>query len=110
MANRYLRLNLIPAATTETIIYTTPAATTAIVPSLRVTNSNTSIASITVATYQSGSATAYNLLKSYVVPPNNSLDVFSGVSCVLEAGDTLKVTSSIASVHFHMSYLETDRT
>lgn len=110
MANRYLRTNLIPAATTETTIYTAPDATTAIVPSLRVTNSNSSNANITVATYQSGSATAYNLLKSYVLPANNTLDVFSGISCVLEAGDTLKVTSSIASVHFHLSYLETDRT
>lgn len=110
MANRYLRTNLIPAAATETTIYTTPDATTAIIPSLRVTNSNASSATITVATYQSGSATAYNLLKSYVVPVNNSLDVFSGVSCVLEAGDTLKVTASVASVHFHLSYLETDRT
>jgi Flp pilus assembly protein TadG len=110
MANRYLRKDLIPSAATETIIYSVPEACTSIVPSLRVTNSNASTASITVTTYQSGSATAYNLMKSYVLPPNNTLDVFSGVSCVLESGDTLKVTASVATVHFHLSYLETDRT
>lgn len=110
MANRYLRTNLIPSAATETTIYTTPDATTAIIPSLRVTNSNSSNSTITVTTYQTGSATAHNLLKGYIIPPNNTLDVFSGVTCVLEAGDTLKVTSSVASVHFHLSYLETDRT
>jgi hypothetical protein len=91
-------------------MYTVPTATTAIIPSLRITNTNTSTASVTVSTYESGSATAYQFLKEYVLPPSNSMDVFSGISCVLETGDTLKVTASIASVHFHLSYLETDRT
>jgi hypothetical protein len=66
MSNRYLHQDLIPNAATETTIYTVPAATTAVLRSLRVTS-------------------------------------------VLEAGDVLKVTSTAATVHFYLSYLEVDR-
>jgi len=38
-----------------------------------------------------------------------TVDVFNGVPCVLEAGDALKVESSVASTHFYLSYLEMDR-
>jgi hypothetical protein len=37
------------------------------------------------------------------------MDVFSGVPCILEATDVLKVTASVATVTFVLSYLETDR-
>jgi hypothetical protein len=37
------------------------------------------------------------------------MDVFSGVPCILEATDVLKVLSSVATVTFVLSYLETDR-
>jgi hypothetical protein len=36
--------------------------------------------------------------------------VFSGVPCVLEAADVIKVTSSQSTVDFYLSYLEMDRT
>jgi len=32
------------------------------------------------------------------------------VPCVLEAGDKITVESSVATVHFYLSYLELDRT
>jgi hypothetical protein len=38
-----------------------------------------------------------------------TMDVFSGVSSVLEAGDVLKVTASVSDVDFWLSYLESDR-
>lgn len=109
MANKYLRQPLIPDATTETEIYTVPAANTAILSSLRVTNTNASNASISVNVYPGGGATAYALLKTYQLPSSQTMDVFSGVPCILEATDVLKVTASVADVAFVLSYMEVDR-
>jgi hypothetical protein len=107
MANKYLRKYLIPAAATETTIYTVPDANTGIMRSLRVTNAGASSALITVTQYVSG--TPHYLLKVRALPVNDTFDVFNGIPCVVEAGDILKVTSSIATVHFYLSYLEVDR-
>ena len=109
MANKYLRKYLSPSATTETTIYTVPAANTAILSSLRVTNGDSSSTILAVKAYPLGGATAYDLLKDYTLPEGATMDVFSGVSCVLEATDVLKVTSSQANVDFYLSYLEVDR-
>ena len=54
MANKYFRDHLVPDATTETDLYTVPAANTAILRSLRVTNANASAASVTVSQYDDG--------------------------------------------------------
>lgn len=109
MSNKYLRTRLSPSATTESDLYTVPAANTAVLSSLRVTNANASRASITVSQYVSGSATEYYLLRSYVLAPNSSMDVFNGVPCILEAGDKVTVESSVSTVYFYLSYLEVDR-
>jgi hypothetical protein len=110
MSNKYLRKHLTPSATTETTLYTVPSANAAVVSSLRVTNRNASPTALSVNVYPSGGATAFALLKSYTLPTNQTMDVFSGVPCVLEAADVLKVTSSQATVDFYLSYLEMDRT
>lgn len=110
MANKYLRKNLTPAAATETTLYTVPDANTAVVSSLRVTNRNASAAALSVNVYPSGGATAFALLRSYSLPTGQTMDAFSGVPCILETGDILKVTSTVTTVDFHLSYLETDRT
>jgi len=109
MANKYLHDVLIPSAATETAIYTVPAANTAVLRSLRVTNANSSAAVITVTQYDSGNATAHYLLRNKSLAANTTMDVFNGVPCVLETGDVLKVTSSVATVHFYLSYMEMDR-
>ena len=109
MANKYLREYLTPSAATETTIYTAPAANNAVLSSLRVTNDNASSSNISVAVYPGGRGTPYKLMKTYVLPTSQTLDVFSGVPCVLIAGDVLKVTSSVADVDFYLSYLEIDR-
>ena len=109
MSNKYLRKHLTPSAATETTIYTVPAANTAIVSSLRVTNRNASPATLSVNVFPGGGATAFALLKGYPLPTNQTMDAFSGVPCILETGDILKVTSSVATVDFHLSFLETDR-
>jgi hypothetical protein len=109
MANKYLRKHLTPAAATETTIYTAPAANTAVVSSLRVTNRNASPTALSVNVYPSGGATAFALLKTYSLPTNQTMDAFSGVPCILETGDVLKVTSSVATADFYRSSLEIDR-
>jgi hypothetical protein len=109
MANKYFRKYLTPSAATETTIYTVPAANTTVVSSLRVTNENANASNITVAVYPLGGATPYYVLRAYSLPTSQTMDVFSGVPCVLEATDVLKVTSSQSSVDFFLSYLEMDR-
>lgn len=109
MANKYFRDYLIPSAATETTIYTVPAANAATVRSLRVTNGNASGALITVVHYESGGVTPHYLLKAKSLTANGSFDVFNGVPLNMEEGDVLKVTSSVATVTFYLSYLEMDR-
>lgn len=110
MAVKYLSKNAIPAATVETTLYTVPAAATAVVGSLRVTNANSTSTLLTVNLFPAGGATAHALLRDYSLPVNATMDVFSGVSCILETADVLKVTSSEGDVVFHLSYMEVDRT
>ena len=109
MANKYFLKYLTPSAATETAIYTVPDANTGVLSSLRVTNRNASTTALTVVVYPGGGATGYHLLKAYSLPTNQTMDVFSGVPCVLEATDVIKVTSSQATVDFYLSYLEMDR-
>jgi len=109
MANKYFREAFIPSAATETTLYTVPAASVTVVRSLRVTNADAAAAAITITQYTSGDATAHYLLKGRNLSINSTYDVFNGVPLVLMGGDTLKITSSIASVHFYLSYLEIDR-
>jgi hypothetical protein len=109
MANKYLRKYIRPTATTETTAYTVPDANTAIISSLRVTNGSASSSNLTVTVYPGGGATGYYALKTYAIPTNATMDVFSGVSFVMEASDVLKITSSQANVDFYLSYLEVDR-
>ena len=107
MANKYFRKPLIPSAATATDLYEVPAANAAVVRSLRVTKAGSGVASITVT--HVGTGTTYYLQKDRSLTVNTTFDVFSGIPCVLEAGDKLQVTSSIAGVHFYLSYLEMDR-
>lgn len=107
MANKYLRKYLIPSAATETTLYTVPDANTGIMRSLRVTNAGSATALITITQYTSG--TPHYLQKVRSLPVNETFDVFNGIPCIVEAGDIIKVTSSVATVHFYLSYLEVDR-
>lgn len=108
MANKYFRDHVVPDAATATDLYTVPAANTAILRSLRVTNANASETEVTVSEYDSGGSQRY-LLKAYPLSPDGTIDVFNGVPCVLEAGDKITVESSQSTVHFYLSYMETDR-
>ena len=109
MANKYFRQQHVAVATTAHTIYTVPAANTAILNSLRVTNANSTDATITVIAYPLGGTTACHLMRDVFLPVNATLDVFSGIPCVLEATDELEVESSQDDVVFYLSYLEVDR-
>lgn len=109
MANKYFRKYLIPEATTEAEIYAVPEANVAILSSLRITNGNTGTTQLNVRVYPEGGTTAYMLLDTYALPIDGTMDVFSGIPCVLQAGDELTVESSEDDVTFYLSYLEVDR-
>ena len=109
MANKYLRKNLTPAATTEETLYTVPDSNTAVASSLRITNTNAANATLDIIVYPTGGATPYYVLKNYSLPASATMDALSGVPLVLEATDELAVESSVADVDFHLSYLEMDR-
>jgi hypothetical protein len=109
MADRFLQKNVIPSAATETTLYTVPAATTAIIKSLRVTNVSGNQADIDVIQNDNGSATDLYLLSALPIAHDASTDVFDGVPLVLEEGDKLNVQSSRTDTHFYLSYLEVDR-
>lgn len=109
MANKFFRKHVIPSAAAETEIYQVPDANVAVAKSLRVTNANGSRATITVSEFDNGAGTEYYLLKSYILAPNATIDVFNGVPLVLQAGDSLRVESSVSTVHFYLSYMEIDR-
>jgi hypothetical protein len=109
MANKYFRKALIPSAATETLIYTVPEGNMTIAKSFRITNANAARATITVSQYDEGAGAEHFLLKGYILAPNATIDVFNGVPLVLQGFDTLKVESSVATVHCYLSYLEIDR-
>jgi hypothetical protein len=109
MANKYFRKQLIPTAATETELYVVPEANSAILSSLRITNANSTSSLINVVIYPLGGATAHSVLRQHYLPVNATMDVFSGIPCVLEATDEIHVESSEADVVFYLSYLEVDR-
>ena len=109
MADKYLHQRVIPSAATETTLYTVPAANTAIIKSLRVTNADASSSNISVKQYDSAAGTAVFLYKEQALVADATADIFGGVPCILETGNVLKVISSQANVSFYLSYLEVDR-
>jgi hypothetical protein len=109
MALKYFRKYVTPVADAETSIYTVPQGNTSMLSSLRVTNRAASPALLTVTVYPEGGMTAYSLLSVYSLGADQTMDVFSGVSCVVQATDVLKITATEDDVDFYLSYLEMDR-
>ena len=86
-----------------------PAANTAVISSLRITNTGSSTSTINLAIYPDGGATPYKILEDTVLAIDSTMDAFNGVSCVMEEADVIKVLSSQADVDFYLSYMEVDR-
>jgi hypothetical protein len=108
LANKYFRKYLISEANTPEIMYTVPAANSAILSSLRVTNDNGATAELTVTCAPAGVA-GHKLLKRYLLPIDGTMDVLSGVPFVMEEGDALAVEADQDDIVFWLSYLEVDR-
>lgn len=109
MANKYFRQYHESVATTPHTLYTVPDANVAILNSLRVTNANSTDALISVIIYPEGGATAYHVLRDMFLPVNGSMDVFSGIPCVMQATDEIEIEADQDDVVFYLSYLEIDR-
>lgn len=109
MANKYLRKHAIATANTPVNLYTVPDANSGILSSLRVTNTGVSSAQISATVSPTGTV-GRKVLQKYLLVPDGTLDVLSGVPLVLEAGDVLTIESSESNVAFWLSYLEVDRT
>lgn len=86
------------AATTSTTLYTVPAATTAVVTNIGITNTTTS------------AVTASILLNDVSLLAGVSIDaktsIFIDLKQVLEATQTIKGSASTTAVNFHISGVE----
>jgi hypothetical protein len=109
MANKYRRALHVTVANDPQIIYIVPPANAAIVASLRVTNSGSGTAYFSVSAAIEGEA-PIGILNGRRLAANETMDVFSGVSFNMEAGDYLSVEADINDVQCWLSYLEVDRT
>ena len=98
------------AATANTVL-TVPAATTAIIKSIWIANTNAASTNITVTFSPGGSGTHY-LVPLEAVAPNKYVDLMAGWNAgplVLEQLDALVVTSSQSDVYVTVSALLVDR-
>ena len=83
-------------ANTAMTVYTVPNATTAIVLGLTLSNTSASIIYATVR-IENAYGDDINFLKSVPIPTGSAVEVMSGNKIVLNAGDVLKVQSSVAN-------------
>jgi len=90
---------------TEATLYTTPASLTTIVLGAQCANVTSSGATVTFVHSKNGVDT--ELLKDFVVPPNDAVNIVSG-KLVLETGSTIKAsTGTDQSCKVTLSILET---
>ena len=73
MAVKYFREHVTPSAATETTIYTVPAANTAVISSLRITNTGSATSTINLAIYPDGGATPYKILEDTVLAIDSTM-------------------------------------
>ena len=109
MANKYLRKKNVSVADVPGTIYLVPAANSAIIASLRVTNKAGTSCNFNVDAFIEGQPLV-SLLSEARLGPNETMDVFSGVPFNMEANDSLILTATHDNVVSWLSYLEVDRT
>ena len=109
MANKYERSRLIPDQDVDTLLYLTPPATATICRSLRITNTNSTRAEVTVTQEDEDGNITVKILDQHVIAPRSEYDALNGVPLNLMAGDLLSALSTASGVHFYLSYVEVDR-
>ena len=111
MGNAYKRFEETLTSAVANTVLTVPAATTAIVKSIWIANTNAASTNITVTFSPGGSGTHY-LVPLEAVAPNKYVDLLAGWNAgplVLEQLDALVVTSSQSDVYVVVSALLVDR-
>ena len=84
------------AANTASTVYTSPAATTAIVLGLTLANITAATIYVTVL-IDNADGDNVNFLKSVPIPTGSSIEVMAGNKVNLETGDIIKVKSDAAN-------------
>ncbi len=84
------------AADTLMTVYTVPSTTTAIVIGLNLANISNSLISVNVQVIKSVGDDIY-VAKSVPIPTGGALELMTGNKYVLETGDIIKVSSSVAN-------------
>lgn len=97
MANVFKNAALSDVNVTYDTLYTCPGATTAVVLGLGIANKNGVSVTASVQFTDSSAASDYQILEAVLIPSNTTLETLEGQKYILEAGDSLKVKSNIAS-------------
>lgn len=111
MANLYKRYTLVSTGAATSTVLTVPAATTAIVKSIIVSNPTGSSISVSCAFSPAGTGTV-TIAPTLAVNTLAYIDLLAGSTAgplILEAGDLLKITSSAADLNVTVSALLVDR-
>jgi hypothetical protein len=111
MGNAYKRFEETLTSAVANTVLTVPAATTAIVKSIWIANTNAASTDITVTFSPGGSGTHY-LVPLEAVASNKYVDLMAGWNAgplVLEQLDALVITSSQSDVYVVVSALLVDR-
>ena len=109
MANKYERYRLIPDAGVDTALYQVPPANATICRSLRIINTNTTRAEVSLYQTDGTQTITITLLDQHVIAPRSEYDALNGVPLNLREDDLLSAKSSISGVHFYLSCVEVDR-
>ncbi len=106
MPNTYKLTAVEILATGSTTVYTAPAATTAILKSLYLTNLTTGSIGLDVIVQKSGSSNNFYLIPSASIPVQAAFQPISD-TLVLQTGDSLRIGASvISSSDALLSYME----
>lgn len=84
------------AANTAMTVYTVPSSTTAIVVGLNLANISNGLISVSVQVDKVSANDVY-IAKDVPIPTGGSLELMTGNKYVLETGDIIKVTSTVAN-------------
>jgi|TARA_R100000750_G_scaffold39321_1_gene25303 hypothetical protein len=99
MANVYKNIQaIISSAASDVDMYTSPAATTSIVKTIRIFNTHTGPLDVTSTVYDASSTTDFEWDKTNVTADNHANLLTYNNLLILEAGDILKMQTATTNV------------
>lgn len=97
MAESFKLVQATLSTTTNTVIYTCPTATTAIILMAQIANKDLSVSSdVTAFTFDSSANTTMYLARNITIPVSSALNILSG-KLVLEGNDQFRAGATIAN-------------